>query len=101
MMIGRCSHVECGVEGNLALIVLVPLQVLACDKHYKSLYETYIKKMKSKNVNLGQSSDRWTGSDGRVRNISVGKEWEINNRVLSKDDGKTMINRVTGKPAQY
>lgn len=33
--------------------------------------------------------------------VSNGKAWEIDNRIVSKDDGKTVINRVTGKPAQY
>ncbi len=100
-MIGRCSHVECGVEGNLALILSIPVQVLACDEHYKYLYDSYIKKVRYVNTNLGQSADKWIGNDGKQHNMTVGKEWEINNRILSKDDGKTMINRVTGKPAQY
>lgn len=32
--------------------------------------------------------------------ITKGKAWEIMNRTISKDDGKTVINKVTGKPAQ-
>ena len=49
--------------------------------------------------------DKWTHVDkktGRTikHKISGGKDWEIKNRVISKDDGKTPINRVTGKPAQ-
>lgn len=37
---------------------------------------------------------------GGVR-ITNGKAWEIRNRMVSKDDGRTVINRVTGKPAQF
>ena len=32
--------------------------------------------------------------------VSKGKAWEIDNRVVSRDDGRTVINRLTGKPAQ-
>ena len=39
-------------------------------------------------------------SDGVTR-LSNGKAWEIKNRIVSKDDGHTLINKITGKPAQY
>lgn len=57
------------------------------------------------NVNLGNTVDSWTHIDKKTGNevkhkLTTGKDWEIQNRVLSKDDGKTSINRVTGKPAQ-
>lgn len=39
-------------------------------------------------------------SDGVTR-LSNGKAWEIANRIVSPDDGRTMINKKTGKPAQY
>lgn len=60
---------------------------------------------KRNNVNLGQTADSWTHIDKKTGNqikhkLSTGKAWEIENRVVSKDDGKTIINRVTGKPAQ-
>lgn len=48
------------------------------------------------NANLGQTLD----SDGKTR-VTYGKAWEIKNRGLSKDDGKTIINLKTGKPAEY
>jgi hypothetical protein len=38
--------------------------------------------------------------DGKTR-LTKGKSWEIKNRVKSPDDGRTIINKVTGKPAQY
>lgn len=38
--------------------------------------------------------------DGKTR-LTRGKAWEIDNRVKSKDDKRTIINKVTGKPAQY
>ena len=51
--------------------------------------------------NLGQTADSWVKHDGTRGRITSGKNWEIANRMISKDDGKTPINRVTGKPAQY
>lgn len=37
----------------------------------------------------------------KEQGVSKGKAWEIDNRIVSKDDNKTIVNRVTGKPAQY
>lgn len=51
---------------------------------------------KQGNVNLGQTLD----SDGNTK-VTYGKAWEISRRTISPDDGKTIINRTTGKPAQY
>ena len=48
------------------------------------------------NPNLNQTYVR----DGNTR-VTTGKAWEIRNRVVSRDDGKTVINKVTGKPTQY
>ncbi len=50
---------------------------------------------------LGSTDDKWHGDDGKVHRITAGKRWEIENRTISKDDGKTVINKVTGKPTQY
>lgn len=38
--------------------------------------------------------------DGETK-LTNGKAWEIANRAVSKDDGRTVINKSTGKPAQY
>lgn len=38
----------------------------------------------------------WKGADG----VSNGKSWEIDNRVRDRESGK-IVNRITGKPAQY
>jgi hypothetical protein len=38
--------------------------------------------------------------DGKTR-LTKGKAREIDQRTLSKDDGFTVINRVTGKETQY
>ena len=35
------------------------------------------------------------------KGLTVGKAWEIDQRVISKDDGKTVLNRRTGKETQY
>jgi hypothetical protein len=53
-------------------------------------------KQSAYNYQLNQTESNSGGA--RVTN---GKAWEIKNRVVSKDDGKTVINKVTGKPAQY
>jgi hypothetical protein len=37
--------------------------------------------------------------DGTTK-VTRGKAWEISNRVISKDDGRTVINKITGRPAQ-
>lgn len=37
----------------------------------------------------------------KVGTVTKGKAWEIDNRMVSKDDKRTVINRITGKPAQY
>lgn len=53
------------------------------------------------NVNLGQTADKWIKNDGTVGKITVGKQWEIDNRRISRDDGVTVINHATGKEPQY
>jgi hypothetical protein len=58
--------------------------------------ECVVRGPKKYNVHLGQT---WA-SDGKTR-LTHGKAWEIGNRVVSPDDGKTLINKKTGKPAQY
>lgn len=32
--------------------------------------------------------------------LTNGRAWEIKNRTISKEDGKTVINKITGRPAQ-
>lgn len=48
------------------------------------------------NANLNQTYTK----DDQTR-LSNGKAWEIANRIVSPEDHKTMINKVTGRPAQY
>jgi hypothetical protein len=55
---------------------------------------------------LNQTLERWTHrskkTDSLVHHkLTKGKDWEIENRRVSLDDGKTVINKATGKPAQY
>lgn len=38
--------------------------------------------------------------NGQVK-VTAGKAWEIRNRIKSPDDGRTCINRITGKPTQF
>lgn len=55
---------------------------------------------KSYNVNLGQTSDKWRGSDGKLHRITVGKQIEIEGRRLTPE-GK-MISKDNGnKEARY
>jgi hypothetical protein len=65
------------------------------DKGYKPNYF---------NVNLGQTVEKWTHvnkqGEEKKHKLTVGKDWEINNRAIA-EDGKTVINRVTRKEAQY
>ena len=55
---------------------------------------------------LNQTLERWehrskkTGSIVKHK-LTKGKDWEIENRRISLDDNKTVINTKTGKPAQY
>ena len=53
------------------------------------------------NPNLGQTVDRYVRKDGTVGKITVGKDWEISQRRISKDDNHTVINQATGKLPQY
>lgn len=48
------------------------------------------------NANLNQTYTK----DSKTR-LTNGKAWEIANRIVSPDDKKTMINKVTGRPSQY
>lgn len=105
-MIGKCSFPDCDVTGNLAAIIFHPQEILACDDHSNALSQTYIRRKRARNVNLGQTVDRSTHIDKKTgreitHRITEGKKWEIDNRRLSQDDGVTVVNRATGKPAQY
>ena len=55
-------------------------------------------KAKFVNVNLGQTVDRYIRKDGSKGRITQGKAWEIDNRVIREG---TVVNRKTGKEAQY
>lgn len=103
-MMGTCSYPECQAEG-LVVVLYAPVEVRSCDEHWPALYKRYLTGKKRSTAGLGQTVDSWTHVDkktGRTikHKISTGKSWEIANRVLSKDDGVTAVNRVTGKPAQ-
>lgn len=100
-----CSYPECSALGPI-VVLYAPVEIRCCDEHWPALYKHYLIGKKRSNVNLGQTIEKWTHVDKKSTNqikhkLSVGKSWEIDNRVISRDDGKTVINRVTGKPAQY
>lgn len=100
-----CSYPECSVDGPI-VVLYAPVEIRSCDAHWSEMYSRYLTGKKKPNVNLGQTMEKWTHVDkktGRTINhkLSVGKSWEIENRRVSQDDGKTAINRITGKPAEY
>ncbi len=100
-----CSFPDCQAEGPI-VVLYVPTEVRSCDPHWPALYKHYLLGKKKSNANLGQTLEKWSHVDKKSgktieHKLSVGKNWEIVNRGLSKDDNKTAINKVTGKEAQY
>ena|SRR3990167_395150 len=100
----NCSYPECSAQGPI-VVKYAPVEIRSCDEHWPALYRHYLIGKKRSNVNLGQTLDKWTHIDKKTGNeirhrLSVGKDWEVSNRTLA-EDGKTAINRVTKKPAQY
>lgn len=89
-----CPH--CGSKANRLIIFNEP-KYLGCES-------CGVAKPRPYNVNLGQTTQKWTNVDKKgiehKHRLTVGKDWEINNRVLA-EDGKTVINKVTNKEAQY
>lgn len=56
--------------------------------------------------NLGQTVQKFTHVDKKtgkevVHKLTAGKDWEISQRRISLDDNTTVVNRATGKEAQY
>jgi len=58
-------------------------------------------KLSHKSVGLSDTVQNYVKYDGTMGKISRGKAWEIMNRRTSRDDNKTIINKVTGKETQY
>lgn len=81
-----------------------PRLIIFTDPHKLGCDSCGIRKPRARNVNLGQVVERWSdvSKKGVERNhkITTGKAWEIEHRTLA-EDGKTVINSVTGKEAQY
>lgn len=50
--------------------------------------------------NLGQAVDTYVRKDGSIGKITSGKQFEIEDRTISKDDGFTVIRKSGGDP-QY
>ena len=101
---GTCSYPGCLVEGPIA-VLYEPVEVRSCDEHWPALYKHYLTGKKRSTAGLGQTVDSWRKIDKKTGNetthkLTKGKEWEITNRRLA-DDGKTVINRVTGRETQY
>ena len=99
-----CSYPECQTHG-LIVVLYAPREIRSCDDHWPALYKHYLTGKNRSNANLGQTLEKWTHVDkktGRTikHKLSTGKNWEIENRRISQDDKKTVINRVTGKPAE-
>ena len=45
--------------------------------------------------------DKWEGPDGKIHRITKGKQSEIDNRRTHPEWSKAVINRKTGREAQY
>lgn len=90
-----CNHVA------LINVIYAPVEVWSCDKHFSELYNLFLKSRRKVNVNLGQVIDKWVKPDGTIGKITVGKDWEIRNRTISNDDGRSVVNKVNGKPPEY
>lgn len=100
----NCSYPECQEKGPI-VVLYAPTEVFSCDGHWPAQYKHYLTGKKRSTIGLGQTLEKWTHvdkktGDEKVHKLSVGKNWEITNRRLA-DDGKTVINRVTGKVAEY
>ena len=103
--INSCSYPECQAQGPIA-VLYSPVEIRSCDEHWSELYKFYLTGKGRVNVNLGQTVDKWSNVDQKTGNhkhhrITVGKDWEIKNRTISKEDKNVVVNRVTGKEAQY
>lgn len=82
-------------------IVLAPTEVYSCESHYDELFYSFIKRKSRSVCDLHTSVDSYENTKTHKRQrISKGKDWEIKHRTLA-EDGKTVINKVTGKEAQY
>ena len=100
----RCSFPECQTPG-LIVVLYAPVEIRSCDEHWPEMYSRYLTGKKRSTAGLGQTVERWTHVDkasGKEikHKITVGKQFEIVNRGFA-DDGKTVINKKTGKLAQY
>ena len=96
----KCYTEDCNQEGSI-VVTYQPIYVASCDECYAALYKMFLKSRRKQNCNLGQTVHEYVKKDGSRGRLTAGKDWEIANRTISKDDGKTVINKVTGKPAQY
>ena len=99
-MMDRCYLEDCNQEGSI-VVCYQPLYVRSCDEHYRELYKSFLKSRRPRNVNLGQTVDTYVKSDGSIGKITAGKAWEIENRTISPDDGRSVVNKKTGKPPEY
>ena len=88
----------CGNEANI-VVVYSPEEIWSCDRDYKELAKVYLRD--NSRARLNKTIESYTRKDGTKGKITSGKAWEIENRRVSRDDGKSVINAKTGKPAQY
>ena len=97
-VIVECSAKDC--ERFAAInICYSPLEVWSCDEHYKELYRSFLKARRKINVNLGQTVDTYSKSDGSIGKITVGKAWEIESRTITPEG--RVVNKHTGRDPQY
>lgn len=83
---------SCGAETSKLIGCNELRRVVCTNCHYNCMGDK-----KFDNYNLGQTLIK----DKNGTRVTYGKAFEIDNRMVCPDDGKTIINRKTGKPAQY
>ena len=82
----------CGSETNklIASEISIDFTCLSCDHP----------SVRSDRHGMGPNLHANVGTD-KTSTLTVGKAWEIDNRMVSREDKKTVINRKTGREAQY
>ena len=102
---GNCSYPECQTEG-LVVVKYAPVEIRSCDEHWPVLYKQHLTGKRSPSTSIGQIIDKWSHIDKKTGNsinhkLSGGKAAEIRDRIVCKEDKNVILNRTTGKPAQY
>lgn len=97
-MMDHCYYDDCNQDGCI-VILYSPQMVRSCDEHATELCKKFLKSRRQRNVNLGQTVDTYTKSDGSIGKITAGKAWEIENRTITPEG--QVVNKKTKRDPQY